>query len=279
MRALVAALVLALLAPWGAAAEPYVVLLDWTKGHTWAGANVAVDDATAFSFPLDVDACHRELLADVLYAPSNQTVAAEGVGSLTVPYEFRVELRAGAAVIGAGTVREPGYGTRFGVAPAAGEYAARLVLEQGAAVDWELRVRARAVFGEVACLPRVAVNEVEANPAGPDAGAERVELLNAADEAVDLSLWTLSTTHGETVTLELPSVVLASGERLVVAFSEGQALDNADESVVLRDAFGQVRDETPSLSDAADDGRTWQRSPDGSSAWAFKPGSLDEPNA
>lgn len=278
MRAALALFVL--VAASAVAAEPYVVLLDWTDGAFAAGGPVALDGVNAVDLPFVIDACHRDILVDLLYAPDNASVAAPGVGSVTVPFTFRAQLVRNATVLASSNIAEPGYGTPVGTAPAEGEHLLRLHMRQGLAVSWSLRVRGHAVFGEVACLPRVVVNEVEANPSGPDAGKEWVELLNTdASDAVDLSLWTLVSTHGATSSLTLPDgLVLAPGERVVVTFAAGQFLDNKNESVELRDAFGALRDATSPRVDHANDARTWQRSPDGSDAWAFASGTPDAPN-
>jgi len=47
----------------------------------------------------------------------------------------------------------------------------------------------------------VVINEIEQNPDGTDAGHEWVELYNPSDQAVDISGWRISTTHGKTVTI------------------------------------------------------------------------------
>ena len=50
----------------------------------------------------------------------------------------------------------------------------------------------------------IVINEVELNPYGNDLHSdvyEWVELYNPTDDDIDLSGWTLSTTHGKTVTV------------------------------------------------------------------------------
>lgn len=266
MRAALLLLLAAL--PLSAAGEAYVVLVDWEEGRSLAGTSVLAMSPVAHRFAFDVDACHRHLLLDLLYGPQEIAADVDGVGSVGLAYEFLVETWANATRVSQLRVRDPGYGYPLGTTDAAGAHEVRLSLANGADVEWQLRVRGRAVVGDLACEPLVVVTEVEANPPGADAGAEWVELHNADPAtSVDLSLWTLRSTHGETRELTLPDgTLLAPGARLQVVFPS-QFLDNADESLTLADAFGRARDATPVASDQEDDARTWQR--DGEEAWTF----------
>lgn len=268
------ALALAVLAlPAAGAVEAYVVLLDWQEGYSAVGTTPLLLTPLAARFPFDVDACHRTLLLDLLYDPAEGGASVDGVGEAAILYDFLVEAWRGDDLVSRQRIRTPGYGNALGLTDAAGAHELRVSLANGANVAWEARVRGRSIPDELACLPRVVVNEVEANPAGADAGHEWVELYNAdASESVDLSLWTLSSTRGVTEQLVLPSgTVLAPGARALVTFTEGQFLDNDNESVVLTDAFGMIRDATPVASDLENDQRTWQRTTDGANAWHFAP--------
>lgn len=245
------------------ASEPSVVLLDWQAGSFAAGSTLAVEGVNSASFPFAVDACHRQLRVDLLYDPAETAVALPGVGEVALLHTFRVEVRAGAALVASRVILQPGYGHALGVPPA-GDYEARLVLTQGAAVDWDFRVRGWEVPGEPACLPDVVVSEVEANPRGSDGGREWVELWNRGATDADVSGWTVSGTQGEVV---LPDgTLLSPGARLVVAFPQ-ESLGNADAVVVLS-ALSVVRDATPPLSDASNDSWTWQRG----EPWTFAEG-------
>lgn len=270
MRAALLLLVVGL--PLVAAAEPYVVLVDWQERHSVAGTTVLAMSPLAERFAFDADACHRQLLLDLLYAPEDAGADVEGVGSFALGYEFLVETWRADERLTQARVRQPGYGHPLGTLDAPGAHEVRVSLANGADVSWQLRLRARETVGDLACEPRVVVNEVEADPPGADAGAEWVELYNAdAAEAVDLSLWTLRSTHGVANELTLPDgTLLAPGARLQVVFP-AQFLDNEGESVVLVDAFHRVRDTTPVASDQHDDLRSWQRAVDGGDAWAFQP--------
>jgi hypothetical protein len=264
-------LAVALLAlPPATAEEPYLVLMDWQEGRALVGTSSLAMSPLGPAFALDVGSCHRILLLDLLYDPAEIGVDQEGVGEVFLQYDWLVELRRGEEVVSEGRVRAPGYGHGLGAVDEAGNYSVHLSLANGADVSWQARIRAREVFGDLACEPRVVVSEVETNPDGADAGAEWIELVNEGEEVADLSLWTIRATHGAPAELALPSgAQLAPGERLVVTFTDGQFLDNEDELVEVKDAFGRLRDATPALTDAADDARTWQR--DGE-AWTFAPG-------
>lgn len=269
------ALGLAFLAlPLATAVEPFVVLLDWREGHSLVGTTVLVMSPAAERFPFDVDACHRNLLLDLLYDPQELEADVPGVGEFATRYEFLVEIWHADERVSQQRVRTSNYGVPLGVTAAAGEHELRLSLANGANVDWALRVRGRSIQEELACYPRVVVNEVEANPAGIDRGNEWVELYNADPiEEVDLSAWVLRSTHGVTNEWKLPGgTLLAPGARLQVVFAGGQFLDNEAESVELVDFSGLLRDKTPMASDSTNDGRTWQRTSDGGSDWLFAAG-------
>lgn len=265
-------MLVALLAlPAASAIDPYVVLLDWQEGHALVGTTKLAPSPVASRYAFEAGPCHRNLLLDLLYDPQELAVEVEGVGEAALVYDFFAELRRGDALVGTYRVPTPGYGHRLGLIQTPGPHELTLWLANGADVSWDIRVRGREVPGELACEPRVVVNEVEANPSGPDAGSEWVELYNAdAGETVDVSLWTLRTTHGATSDWTLPGdTVLPPGGRLKILFGGGQFLDNVDESVILVDAFGLQRDATPMLTDGEDDARTWQRAPDGGADWVF----------
>jgi len=125
----------------------------------------------------------------------------------------------------------------------------------------------------------IVINEVELNPPGNDnylSVEEWVELYNPTSKDIDVGGWSLSTTHGKrTVTITIPGgTVIKAGGYLVISRGS-QWLDNEDESIILRDSGGNIVDQTPLLSDTYNDGRTWQRYPNGRdtnslSDWVFK---------
>jgi sugar-specific transcriptional regulator TrmB len=147
---------------------------------------------------------------------------------------------------------------------------------------WEGTVKVTREEEEVVTL-HVVINEVEQNPAGTDYGYEWVELYNPTDQPVDIGGWTLSTTHGVTVTLLIPDgPIIYPGEYLVYSYT-GQWLDNEDESVILRDASGIIVDETPLLNDPYNDDWAWSRHPNGIDTdsaldWVFQPSTMGYAN-
>lgn len=130
----------------------------------------------------------------------------------------------------------------------------------------------------------IMINEFEQNPAGEDRSKEKVELFNPTDRPIDLSGWSLVTSHGNVRNDLLSNVVIPARGYYVYTFS-GQALDNGggqgfplQESLALLDPSGKRVDSAPWVKDLADDGRTWQRAYDGSGTWEFKQGTLGRSN-
>jgi hypothetical protein len=109
----------------------------------------------------------------------------------------------------------------------------------------------------------IVINEIEQNPAGTDAGNEYVELFNPTVNSVDISGWTVSTTAGTTVTLTISSETIIQPNGYYLVTYASQWLDNSGESVIFKNFSGNEVDRTPSLSDGSDDGRSWQRYPNG----------------
>jgi hypothetical protein len=130
----------------------------------------------------------------------------------------------------------------------------------------------------------IVINEYELNPDGSDSGNEWVELYNRTDSNLNISGWSLEPTHGNTVNVALPNnTIIPAGGYLVVYRPDGkQWLDNSDESIVLINASGEEQDRTHTAhKDSANDGRTWQRCPNGfdtneESNWEFATSSLGE---
>jgi hypothetical protein len=120
------------------------------------------------------------------------------------------------------------------------------------------------------------INELDLNPAGSDAGNEWMELHNPTDGVIDMDGWELQTTHGKTVTLPL-SGQLPPGAYLIVTYG-AQWLDDESESVILRDPGKLVVDQTPFLSDTADDNWAWCRCTDSGPEWQFRSNTRGAPN-
>ncbi|HPE62974.1 MAG TPA: lamin tail domain-containing protein [Methanothrix sp.] len=119
------------------------------------------------------------------------------------------------------------------------------------------------------------INEVELNPAGDDSSQEVlewVELYNSGNEDVDISGWTLITSHGDKEIVRIPSgsTIEAKGFYAIPDRPpKEQWLDNLDESVTLKNSSGVEVDKTPTLSDDLDDNCAWSRYPDSSPNWEF----------
>jgi competence protein ComEC len=124
----------------------------------------------------------------------------------------------------------------------------------------------------------IKINEVELNPEGQDSGNEWIELFNPSDQTVDISGWTVKSTHGDTNTYTLPQgTTLSPNQHWVINFTD-QFLDNTNESAVLYDDLGNEVDRTPLLSDPNNNYTTWQRETDGSERWMLKPETKDTSN-
>jgi hypothetical protein len=132
----------------------------------------------------------------------------------------------------------------------------------------------------------IVINEVEVNPDGLDRGAEWVELLNVGTTTVDLAGWSLTYDYpiDGAVVISTASLTLRPGQRTVFAY-EGLRLRNDDVLVIrLLDAAGVVIDESGPLRDVYDNGKTWQRIPDGGDPlslliWLLHDGTKNAPNA
>ena len=145
------------------------------------------------------------------------------------------------------------------------------VLGLSASVEAGLRLKYASPFPS-----DVVINEFESNPTGEDADREWVELYNPFDAPRCVDGWSLTTLHGESVTLSLAGTVPANG--LLVFTFPGVALDNGapgdpfndGDSLILQDPSGATVDSTPILSDSYNDDRTWQRNWDGGPKWVFE---------
>jgi hypothetical protein len=101
---------------------------------------------------------------------------------------------------------------------------------------------------------------------------------------VNIGGWKLFTTKGDTVTRTISEgTTIAPGEYKVYTYTS-QWIDNEDESIILKNALNQIVDETPTLSDTANSGSTWARSPNGIdtdslSDWVYQSGTEGAPNS
>lgn len=289
MRPLAAALVVlaavAALAPPAPALPPaddFVVYGEWS-GRFAAGAPLVgigsapgsgvhgFDAVNLARHAFEADDCRRDVRVTLRFDP--EALAADTpAAAVSVPHEFEARL-ANASTgeplhAGALTWRAPG--TFALTLDEPGGVEVELAMRRGVDVAYTLRVTGwRAFDAECRWQGRLFVNEVEANPAGADAGNEWIEILNAGFDDADLAGWAVRAEHGSPESLTLTEGTrVAAGERLIVAFAD-PFLDNVDETIVLQAPRGWIVDRTPPLTDAANDARSWQRAPDGAEAWAF----------
>lgn len=130
---------------------------------------------------------------------------------------------------------------------------------------------------------QVVINEFDLNPPGDDRSVlEWVELFNVSDQDVDIGGWTVSTTHGDTVTVAIPAKTILKGKSYYVVERSGW-LDNEDELLVLRNAHRQEVDRTLKASDTSNDARSWSRCPNGKDTnsdadWRFINSTKGQPN-
>lgn len=133
------------------------------------------------------------------------------------------------------------------------------------------------IAGDVNDLVGIVINEVELNPSGNDLDQEWVELYNPSAVDVNISDFEIRTSF-KSATIHLASEAEIEANGTYVVEIERQMLFNTAESLVLTNSLGQVIDRTPSLIDRSDDGRTWQRIPDGNNEWNFAAGTRGDLN-
>ncbi len=122
----------------------------------------------------------------------------------------------------------------------------------------------------------VLINEFESNPEGDDKGHEWAEIINLTGSQVDLNNWTITTSKNKVHIIK--GIELAPGERAVINF-DGNFLINSKERLILKDPDGVESDRTATMGDGNNDGRTCQRSMDGSTVWGMHQGTPGEPNS
>ena len=131
------------------------------------------------------------------------------------------------------------------------------------------------VFTSAVLAGNIVINEFDLNPAGRDTGNEWIVLYNLSEVEIDISGWTLETTHGRIVTVMIPqgTVMPPKGHWTYIHFM--QWLDNEDELIILKDVEGMEVDRTLVARDTDNDNRYWTRYPDGldtdsDSDWRFR---------
>jgi len=121
----------------------------------------------------------------------------------------------------------------------------------------------------------IVINEFDLDPAGKDSGNEWIVLYNPSEVDIDISNWTLETTHGETVTVGISQDTIIPPKGYCTYIYKKQWLDNNDELIILKDANGVEIDKTLLASDTDNDNRYWARYPEGldtnsDSDWQFR---------
>lgn len=121
----------------------------------------------------------------------------------------------------------------------------------------------------------IVINEFDQNPAGKDTGNEWIVLYNLSEVEIDISSWTLETTHGKRVIVRIPQDITIPPKGYWTYIHPKQWLDNQDELIILRDAEGIEIDRTLVARDTDNDNRYWTRYPDGldtnsDSDWRFR---------
>ncbi len=101
----------------------------------------------------------------------------------------------------------------------------------------------------------IVIIEVEPNPAGADSGNEWARLFNSGKDSVNLSGWSINSTHGEIKSYRLSGNISACEDRIIIF--PGQFIDNENESLILYDDTGKVVDSTSKINDNANTNLTW----------------------
>ena len=103
----------------------------------------------------------------------------------------------------------------------------------------------------------VLIYAFDQKPAGLDKGNEWVAIHNPSNKSVDIGNWTLETTNGSTASVWIAEgTTLYPGAYMTISPSY-RWIDNNNESIILRDAVGEVVDRTPVVNDNESDNRYW----------------------
>ena len=108
---------------------------------------------------------------------------------------------------------------------------------------------------------KILINEVEINPAGSDT-SEFVELYNPTPIDIDVSGWTISPS-ATWKTYEIPDGTIIEPNSFAAFTHVNFWFKDFGETVTLRDATGNLIDETPLIEDLENNNFSWQRTTDG----------------
>ena len=120
---------------------------------------------------------------------------------------------------------------------------------------------------------KILINEVETNSPGSD-DSEFVELYNPTPIDIDVSGWKISPS-ATWKTLEIPEGTIIESESFATFTYVNFWFKDFGETVTLRDASGNLIDETPLIEDFENNNFSWQRTTDGfdtdsTSDWELK---------
>jgi len=120
----------------------------------------------------------------------------------------------------------------------------------------------------------IVINEVELNPPGTDFDNEWIELYNPTPSTIDLTGWRIYTSTGRVY--EIPRYTIIAPDSYIIISFRAVFLSNTNEYIILKDSTGAIVDQTPTISDTANNEYTWQRYPnskdtDSSNDWQFRP--------
>ena len=105
----------------------------------------------------------------------------------------------------------------------------------------------------------VIIYAFDQNPAGLDEGNEWVTIHNPTNKSVDIGNWTLETTNGSTASVWIAEGTTRYPGAYITISPSYRWIDNNNESIILRDAVGEVVDRTPVVNDNESDNRYWMR--------------------
>ncbi|MBI3623763.1 lamin tail domain-containing protein [Candidatus Pacearchaeota archaeon] len=112
-------------------------------------------------------------------------------------------------------------------------------------------------------LAGVSINEIELNPSGsPDSGHQWIEIYNSASQ--DLSGWYILDRDGDHFNL--------SGSASFYVLDSLTGLRTSNENLSLFNNIGTLVDYTNFITDSSNNGKTWQRVPDGTGSFVFEDG-------
>ena len=123
----------------------------------------------------------------------------------------------------------------------------------------------------------IVINEVDTNPPGDDSKMpiQWVELYNPTSDPINIGGWSIGATTGLKSYYTISTGTIIPSQQFL-SYNYGPLwFPHVGAVVQLKDSNGTIIDQTPPLTDQADDGNSWQRAYDGyntdsQSDWVFK---------